>query len=151
MKYYLALIFLLIGNFTYAADQLAEPEETSPGPSAALANPLPSLGTCNEYTDYYIYQCMPFKCNLQIGQYEDVYREMETIGYEKDLCIHNIRFIMRNKAFPPAEFNLFCKLSKNGRLEMANLFTRYKKGEIKVYVDTIMSKELKKECNRTKQ
>jgi hypothetical protein len=130
MKSYF-LCFLLLSNLVYAGDA-----------------PLPSLGSCDEYTDYYIYKCMPQKCTLQIGAYQGVYREMETLGYDGDVCIHNIRFMIRNKAAPSTDYNLYCKLSENGRLEMANLFTRYKKGEVKVYVDTIMSKELKKECSR---
>jgi len=135
MRYILTLILL----FSFAS---AATTQISTAPSIKL----PSLGSCDEYTDYFIYKCMPFKCNLPIGNYKDVHREMEIIGEEDGKCIHNIKFIMRDKRFPPADSYIYCKLSENGKLEMANLFTRYKKGDLKVYTDPMLSKLLKQEC-----
>ena len=57
---------------------------------------------------------------------------------------------MLNKAYSPAESYIYCNLSETGRLEMANLFTRYKKGELKVYTKPTLSPLLKKECQVTK-
>ena len=80
MRYILTLILL----FSFAS---AATTQISTAPSIKL----PSLGSCDEYTDYFIYKCMPFKCNLPIGNYKDVHREMEIIGEEDGKCIHNIK------------------------------------------------------------
>ena len=142
---------------SYAAEQLSPPPAPmaqvptiSVAPAQAPEIPLPSLGSCDEYTDYFIYQCMPFKCRLQVGNYQETYRQMETIGYQDNKCVHNIKFLMLNKAYSPAESYIYCNLSETGRLEMANLFTRYKKGELKVYTKPTLSPLLKKECQVTK-
>lgn len=147
MKYYIILILLLIVKISYAEPQ------ASPEPTTEPEVPLPSLGSCDEYTDYYIYQCTPFKCRLQIGPYQGVEREMEVLGYENNKCVHKIKFIMRNKAYPPSESFISCRLNERGRLQMANLFTRYKKGDLKAYIDPVMPLDLKQQCifGRTKQ
>ncbi len=108
----------------------------------------PSLGSCDEYTDYFIYKCMKFKCKLPVGYFEGVTREMETLGYEEDLCLHNYNIVVRNPKFPAGEIRIACKLSEQGRLELANLFTLYKKGELSVYTNPPMSKLLNQECQK---
>lgn len=156
MKYYIILILVIFGGIASASNQAitAANADTAAAIKTEAANmppsepevPLPSLGSCDEYTDYYIYQCMPQKCSLQIGGYVGVTRTMETIGYKDNLCVHNIVFRMRNPKYPSSESYIYCKLNEQGRLEMANLFTRYKKGDLKAYVDPVMSKELKSQC-----
>ncbi len=154
MKYSIIFLLSLLGIISYAAEQSSlTPAQQVPTISASKAQtpeiPLPSLGSCDEYTDYFIYQCMPFKCRLQIGN-QEIYRQMETIGYQDNKCVHNIKFLMLNKAYPPAESYIYCNLSETGRLEMANLFTRYKKGDLKVYTKPTLSPLLKQECQVTK-
>ncbi|MCT4635007.1 MAG: hypothetical protein N4A31_02000 [Rickettsiales bacterium] len=154
MKYYTILILIVLQGSASASSQAiatSNPNSTTQTqaaniPTAQPEKPLPSLGSCDEYTDYYIYQCMPHKCSLQIGDYVGVTRTMETIGYKDNLCVHNIVFRMRNPKYPPSESYIYCKLNEQGRLEMANSFTRYKKGDLKAYVDPVMSKELKNQC-----
>lgn len=132
---YLFLALLSISNFCFATSKQ----------TAQIK--LPNLGTCDEYTDYFIYKCKPYTCRLQIGNYNNVYRIMETKGEEDGRCIHNIKFEMRSPRFKAADSYIYCKLSENGKLEMANLFTRYKKGDLKVYTDPMLSDLLKKECD----
>ena len=82
MKYSLIFLLLLLGMASYAAEQLSPPPAPmaqvptiSVAPAQAPEIPLPSLGSCDEYTDYFIYQCMPFKCRLQVGNYQETYRQ----------------------------------------------------------------------------
>lgn len=107
----------------------------------------PSLGTCDPYTDYYIYKCQKFKCRLPVGAITGINREMENLGVEKGLCIHNYKFEIRNPNFPSTDLRVSCKLSEKGRLEMANQFTEYKKGNTKLYANPEFSQLLSKECN----
>jgi len=109
---------------------------------------LPNLGSCDEYTDYSIYKCIPFKCKLSVGNFEGVYREMETIGYKDGLCLHDFSYIVRNKKFPAGEIRMHCKLSENGRLQMANLFTLYKRGDLSIYANPPVNKIINQECNK---
>lgn len=141
MKYYIILILIFLGGSVSASSQVS-----TSAPAETPEIHLPSLGSCDEYTDYFIYQCMPHKCSLQIGNYEGVTRVMETIGYKDNLCVHNIVFRMRNKKYPPSESYIYCNLNEQGRLEMANLFTRYKKGDLQAYTNPVMTKELKSQC-----
>lgn len=148
MKYYIILILTILQGTTLASGQSIANTSTGAAniPAAQTDKPLPSLGTCDEYTDYYIYQCIPHKCSLQIGGYVGVTRTMETLGYKDNLCVHNIVFRMRNPKYPASESYIYCKLNEQGRLEMANSFTRYKKGELEAYVNPVMSKQLKNQC-----
>jgi len=106
----------------------------------------PSLGTCGDDTDYLIYNCIPFKCKLPIGNYQATYREMEVLGYEGELCLHKFKIIIRNPRGPVADFPMNCKLSKQGRTDMANMFFRYKNGDINAYAGTEPNITIGKEC-----
>ena len=106
----------------------------------------PSLGNCSEYSDYYIYKCQPFKCKLPIGNLDNTYREMETIGYEEGYCVHKYSFIIRAKNIQATDFKMKCKLTEKGKLEMSNLFTQYKKGKTSVYINPPYNELLSKEC-----
>ena len=142
MKYYFVILLFIINNYCIAVEQTPN---ASP-PTEAVALEKPSLGTCDEYTDYYIYQCTPFKCTLPIAGIEKASREMETIALDNGKCIHNITMYARHEKFRPANFYINCKLSPEGRADMADLFTRYKNGDIKVYQKRIMTETLQKEC-----
>lgn len=143
---YLLIIFLSIISFCFSVlgNNVNTPSYKQ---QSATFTKLPSLGSCDEYTDYFIYKCKPYRCKLQIANYQNVYRVMETKGEENGKCIHNIKFEMRNPHFKSADSYVYCKLSENGKLEMANLFTRYKKGDLKVYTDPMLSNLLKQECD----
>lgn len=154
MKTNLSIFILLLTiNSSFAVANTAQiPALPTPSASAindAKINPkdLPSLGTCDPYTDYFIYKCKPFKCRLPVGAIPGITREMETIGYEKDLCVHNYKFIIRNSHFPPSDLKMSCHLSEKGRLEMSHLFTQYKKGKTDVYANPQFNEILSKECN----
>jgi hypothetical protein len=113
---------------------------------ASFASAKNDLGNCNEYSDYYIYKCQAFKCKLSLGKDLQVWREMETVGYQGGLCIHKYNMIIRHPKFPATSFKNLCKLSERGRLEMAELFTKYKKGDIEVYLNPPFSETLSREC-----
>lgn len=107
----------------------------------------PSLGTCSEYTDYFIYKCEPFACKLPVAGMPGVTREMETIGYEKGYCVHKYKLSIRNKNFPFTDFKMACNLTKEGRLELANQFTQYKEGKVSVYANPSVNDVVSKECS----
>lgn len=107
---------------------------------------LPNLGDCSEFSDYYIYQCQPFKCSLPLANSPGVFREMSTLGYQGDKCIHKISFRIRHENFRQADIHISCKLSEEGRKEMSSLFTRYKNGDITAYTGRSMGRKLGKEC-----
>lgn len=109
-------------------------------------NNLPNLGDCSEFSDYYIYQCQPFKCSLPLANSPGVYREMSTLGFQNDKCIHKISFHIRHENFRQADIHITCKLSEEGRKEMSSLFTRYKNGDITAYTGRSMGRKLGKEC-----
>ena len=115
----LLLVAVFIKSYTLS-DALAEENKNT--------EVIP-LGTCNEYSDYYIYQCSPFKCELPIKNRPGVLKKMEVIGYQEGKCLYKYSYMIRNPKFPPTDFRLTCKLSERGRLEISNQFTRYKKGE----------------------
>lgn len=115
-------------------------------PENGLKNPIPDLGTCNEYSDYYIHECHPFKCSMPLANHPGVTREMSTSGFEKNKCIHQIILKVRHENFRQADIKINCKLSTEGRAEMANLFTRYKKGDITAYTNRSFTSILGKEC-----
>lgn len=109
----------------------------------------PPLGSCSEYTDYYIYKCQPFKCSLNIAKIALTSLEMQVVGMNKDnLCEYNYKYNMRNPKFPPAEIKMKCSLSEAGALEMANQFTQYKNGDLNVYISPPYNEILSKECGR---
>jgi len=107
----------------------------------------PNLGSCSEYSDYYIYKCTPFACSLPVGKYQGIKRTMETKGFEEDKCVHKYVYVIREKKFPSADIRVECKLSELGRREMAALFTQYKNGNTSVYTYPEMNQVLSKECN----
>ncbi len=141
-------ILLLLISILITAICFAEQEKPASTQATQVEKKLPNLGSCDEYTDYSIYKCIPFKCKLQVGNFEGVYREMETIGYENGLCLHNFSFIVRNKKYPPGEIRMKCSLSENGRLEMANLFTLYKRGNLSIYTNPPVSQIVNQECQK---
>lgn len=141
----LTSISLFIASACFAAKDQQDLEQ-APAPQAKKE--LPNLGSCDEYTDYSIYKCIPFKCRMQVANFEGVYREMETFGYQNGLCLHNFSFIIRNKKYPVGEIRMKCKLSENGRLEMANLFTLYKRGDLSVYANPPVSQIVNQECQK---
>jgi len=108
----------------------------------------PSLGNCTEYMDYYIYKCQAFKCKLPVAKLVRTTLEMEVIGKEKDLCLYNYKYVIRDPRIPPTEIKNKCSLSQRGQLEMANQFTNYKKGDISVYATPPSNETLNKECHR---
>lgn len=112
-----------------------------------LPQKMPSLGTCDPYTDYFIYKCQPFKCRLPVGSIPGVTREIEVLGMEKDRCLHNYKFEVRNPHFTNIDLKVSCKLSERGRLEMSHQFTEYKKGNVKIYANPQFNQILSKECN----
>lgn len=106
----------------------------------------PSLGTCSEYTDYYIYKCTPFKCKLPIARLVETTRIMEVLQKDGDTCYFNYQFVIRDPKYPPTEIKFKCKLSEKGRLEMANQFTKYKEGDIGIYMTPPQNPILNQEC-----
>ena len=156
-KYISAIIILLAINFSFASTEIKDKQVSAPpipSPSKKALDEaknapkeLPSLGTCDEYTDYFIYKCKPFKCRLSVGTMPGVTREMETIGYEGDVCVHKYKFMIRNPHFAPTDIKISCNLSEKGRLEMAKEFTDYKKGKVDVYSNPEFTDTLGKECN----
>jgi hypothetical protein len=155
MKNKLTILFFLIANISFATSQTKENESIPvvPSPSASVIedakidpSKLPSLGSCDPYSDYFIYQCKPFKCSLNIANMPNASREMEVIGYENGLCIHNYKLSVRAPNLPPADFKITCRLSEKGRLEASNQFTSYKKGKIEVYSQPPYNETLSIEC-----
>ena len=108
----------------------------------------PSLGDCSEYSDYYIYKCQPFKCKLPVAKLVRTTLMMEVIGMEEGLCQYKYQYIIRNPKIPPSEIKMKCSLSERGKLEMANQFTAYKKGNIGIYINPPVNETLNKECHR---
>ena len=108
----------------------------------------PSLGNCSEYTDYYIYKCQKFKCKLPVAKMTKTFLEMEVVEDAKQGCIYNYQYNIRNPQYPPTEIRMKCTLSEEGKLEMANQFTAYKKGNVGIYIDPPFNEVLAKECNR---
>lgn len=148
------IIFLFIVNSHCIASsqvdalsqQTTAPADSPQAQSPNLKNPLPSLGTCDQYADYYIYKCMPFKCIFNPVGLDGVAREMQTIGMNKnDQCVHKITIYVTHPSFRNAQFNLNCNLSPEGRAEMAKFFTDYKKGDLNAY-NKGFSPLLSKEC-----
>ncbi|MEK6734772.1 MAG: hypothetical protein AABY27_06700 [Pseudomonadota bacterium] len=137
MKNIFILSILLIFSVSFAVeDKAAQKEEKK----------KPILGDCSEYTDYYIYKCTPFKCKLPIDGMPGVYREMETIGFEQGYCIHKYKFMIRTRKFTPTDLKMSCKLTEKGRLELANQFTAYKKGDTQIYANPENTDTLNQEC-----
>jgi hypothetical protein len=130
----LCLLILLLAPYLSSSEETIKQEK-------------PDLGTCDEYTDYYIYKCKPFKCELKVGKENDITRSIETIGFEKDRCVHKYINRIQHPSFPPTEFKISCELSERGLLEMSALFTKYKKGDIEVYINPPYSEVLSQECN----
>lgn len=135
MLQYISFISLLFFSTFCLAEQDAKKKEK------------PNLGSCSEYTDYYIYKCEPFSCKLPVAGMPGVTREMETTGYEKGYCIHKYKLSIRNKNFPFTDLKMSCKLTKEGRLELANQFTKYKEGETSVYANPSVNDVVSKECS----
>lgn len=159
---FLVSIFLLLftfNNYCYAdaTQKTAKTKEVAASTSQQLTPPplpeakapptLPDLGTCSEYTDYYIYQCQPFTCSLPLAKSPGVRREMSTLGFQGDKCLHEIIIRVRHESFRQADMRIHCALSQEGRAEMANLFTRYKKGNLAAYTNRSLGPKLKKECH----
>lgn len=153
----LTAVFLLLFSFNSCLAETAQnspsPQTSPPSqipipklPSEGLKNPLPELGTCSEHTDYYISQCQPFSCFLGIANTPGVYREMTTLGFQGDKCLHKITLKVRHPDFRQGDIHISCKLSPEGRAEMANLFTRYKKGDLSAYTKRSLDPKLGKEC-----
>lgn len=110
---------------------------------------IPPLGTCSEYTDYYMYQCKPYKCILPIAKLAMTSIQFQIIGMKEDKsCEIKYTYKMRNPKFPPAEIKMRCILSERGRLEIANQFTQYKKGNLNMYISPPYNETLGKECSR---
>lgn len=155
MKKKFTLLILLLANISFASSEIPHSNSplTAPAPSKSALedaqidpSKLPSLGSCDPYSDYFIYQCKPFKCKLNIANMPNASREMEVIGYEKGLCIHNYKLSVRAPNLPPADFKITCRLSEKGRLEASNQFTQYKKGKVEVYSQPPYSETLSTEC-----
>lgn len=143
----LFLILITITSISFAAEDEIKTQPVTRIPEKKAK--LPSLGSCNEYSDYYIYKCMPFKCSLPVGNFEGVKREMETIGYNEDnTCLHKYSIVVRHPKFPAGEIRMTCNLSERGRLEMSNLFTLYKKGDLSVYTNPPLNNLLNQECSK---
>jgi len=131
------IILLLITNLCFAEDQAKKEEDKKP-----------DLGSCDEYTDYYIYKCQPFVCKLPVAYLPGVTRQMEVIGFENGACTYKFKIMIRNPKFTPTDIKKICHLSQAGRLEVANEFTQYKKGKVDVYTNPPPSSErLTKECH----
>ena len=140
MRNILILLILCVAELCFASQAAAPSAKEEPKKKP------PALGNCDPYTDYYIYKCQPLKCKLPIANMPNVFREMETIGYEKNICLHNYKLIVRNPNYPPTDFKMRCRLSERGRLEMAAQFTNYKKGETDVYTNPPFNETLNQEC-----
>ena len=134
MRKTLVIILLLTAVSCFA--------ETTEQPTIVEA---PSLGDCSEYTDSYIYQCKEFKCRLPL-KIPGVVRQIEILGYDGEKCTYRFALIVRHKDYPPVDLRMLCKLSEKGRLEIANQFTRYKKGDTTVYASPETNPIYGKEC-----
>jgi len=138
MKYKLCFLLLFIAgvcNATAATSDKVEKKDK------------PSLGTCDQYTDYYIYKCQPFKCKLPIQGFPGVFREMETIGYEKGMCLHKYTLVIRSDLFPSTDLRYTCRLSEAGRVKLAHHFKRYKEGDIEIYSNPPATDSSSDECS----
>ncbi len=147
MKKFLIMNIILIANLSFATAIAPAPSEEAFADAQIDPTKLPALGSCDPYSDYYIYQCKPFKCKLPIANMPAISREMEVIGYDKDLCLFNYKTMSRNPNFPPSDLKKACRLSEKGRLEMANQFTQYKKGKTEFYSHPPVNDVLGKECS----
>ncbi len=107
----------------------------------------PSLGSCSPYLDYYIYKCQAYKCSLNVPKLVRTKLEMEILGEKDGVCLYNYKYIVRNPQIPPAEIKMQCKLSERGKLEMANQFTKFKKGDIGIYINPPVNQVLNSECD----
>ncbi len=153
MKKILFIFAFLATYFSALAKEnmLPVPQASKEAQEEAKIDPskLPSLGTCDPYTDYYIYKCQPFKCRLQVADYAGAIRQMEALGLDENgLCQFNFKLEVNAPNFPKAELRFKCKLSTKGVLEMANQFTQYKKGKIEYYSNPPVNDILNKECRQ---
>ena len=141
------ILLLFILCFSLNSFAAAPKKAISSKKIASLVNKeKPSLGNCSEYSDYYIYKCTPFKCKLPIAKLVETSRIMEVLQMNDDICYFNYQFVVRDPKYPPTEIKFKCKLSEKGRLEMANQFTKYKEGDISMYMTPPQNPILNQEC-----
>jgi hypothetical protein len=149
MKKFIIIAFILLAKISFASTGAQKaPSFSKEASEDAKIDPsnLPSLGNCDPYSDYYIYQCKPFKCKIPLKNMPGIFRELEIIGYENNLCIHKYKMISKSEKFPPSELKINCRLSEKGRLEIANQFTQYKKGKIEFYTNPPANPVVSSEC-----
>jgi len=142
-------LFSILSQLSYSEDAANSTKQTLAIPALPPAKaPIkpPVLGTCSEYTDYYIYECIPFTCSLPVPDNPEVSREMTTTGMNGEYCVHNITYKVRHESFNKKDIKIHCMLTQEGRAEAANQFTRYKQGLTGVYKSRATSPRLKKEC-----
>ena len=109
----------------------------------------PNLRNC-KYIGYNILKCIPGQCTTKVSlPNTSINITMSVMGDYNGACVFSKKLIVQPKNFSETEFKQECKLSEEGKIEMAKLFKQFKDGNIGALTNSPISKTLRQECKET--
>jgi hypothetical protein len=112
--------------------------------SGALVKP--KMGNC-QYMGYNILKCIPGQCSTTAhlpNTRIDI--TMSVIGEYDGYCVFIKKLVAKPKNFAEMEVEENCKLSEEGRVEMAKLFKKFRDGNIGAMANSPQNATLRQEC-----